>query len=62
MKEGRLKVDFHLAFWTFLIAVNLFALAASWYVSDLTAYWYCGMMLLYCVTGAYLSLPREEKK
>jgi hypothetical protein len=62
MKEERLKIDFNLAFWTLLIAVNLFALAASWYVNDSTTYRYCAIMLLYCVTGAYLSLPKDKKK
>jgi hypothetical protein len=61
MKQKRLKVDFWLVFWGFLIIINLFAMVASWYTGDLTNYWYCAIMLLYCVVGYYFSVPREER-
>ena len=62
MKEKRLKVDFLLVFWMFLIFMNLMAMAASWYVGDMGNYWFCAIMLLYCVAGSYLSLPKEKEK
>ncbi len=60
MKKERLKVDFWLVFWGFLVIINLFAMGASWYTGDLTNYWYCAIMLLYCVAGYYFSAPKEE--
>lgn len=60
MEDKRLKVDFLLVFWGFLIILNLFSMAASWYVGDLTSYWYGAAMLLYCAAGFYFSLPEEE--
>ena len=61
MKESRLKVDFLLVFWCFLIVLNILAMSASWYIGDLTNYWFCAIMLMYCVAGAYFSLPSEDK-
>jgi len=62
MEEKRLKVDFLLVFWIFLIFLNLMAMAASWYINDLNNYWFCAIMLLYCIAGAYLSIPKEKEK
>jgi len=62
MKKERLKVDFQLVFWTFLIMVNSFALVVSWYVGDTLNYWFCAIMLLYCIMGAWCSVPEKEDK
>lgn len=62
MEEKRLKVDFLLVFWLFLIFLNIMAMAASWYMNDLQNYWYCAIMLLYCIGGLYISLPKEKEK
>lgn len=61
MNKDRLKIDFWQAFWGFLIIINSIALLSSWYIKDLTNYWYCVIMILYCVVGLYFSTPREEK-
>jgi len=61
MKQNRLKVDFLLVFWGFLVILNTLAMFSSWYIGDLTNYWYCAIMLLYCVVGLYFSLPSEDK-
>tara|TARA_R110000744_G_scaffold272993_1_gene385908 strand:+ start:178 stop:369 length:192 start_codon:yes stop_codon:yes gene_type:complete len=60
MNKKRLKFDLLLFFWGFLIILNLFSMAASWYILDLTNYWYGAVMLLYCTAGFYFSLPKEE--
>ena len=57
MNNNRLKVDFLLVFWGFLVILNLISMGISWYIEDLTNYWYCAIMLLYCVVGLYFSLP-----
>lgn len=61
MNNNRLKVDFLLVFWGFLVILNLISMGISWYIEDLTNYWYCAIMLLYCVVGLYFSLPSEDK-
>jgi len=62
MEEKRLKVDFLLVFWTFLIIINLCSIVASWYVGDWQNYWFCVIMLLYCTAGAYLSTPKKDQE
>tara|TARA_R110000751_G_scaffold140738_1_gene244429 strand:- start:725 stop:913 length:189 start_codon:yes stop_codon:yes gene_type:complete len=62
MEEKRLKVDFLLVFWVLLILLNLAALSASWYADDLTNYRYSAIMLIYCIGGAYFSLPKDKEK
>jgi len=61
MNDNRLKVDFLLVFWGFLVILNLISTAVSWYIGDLTNYWYCVIMLLYSAVGLYFSLPSEDK-
>jgi hypothetical protein len=62
MKKERLKVDFQLVFWTFLIMVNLFAMGMSWYVGDTLNCWFCATMLLYCIMGAWCAIPEKDDK
>lgn len=62
MQEKRLKIDFWLVFWTILIIINILAMLASWYTADLMNYWFCAIMLMYCVVGAYMSLPEDKQK
>lgn len=61
MRKERLKVDFWLVFWGFLVVINLFAMVASWHIGDLTNYWYCAIMLQFCIAGYCLTAPREEE-
>jgi hypothetical protein len=62
MKKERLKVDFQLVFWTFLIMVNLFAMGMSWYVGDTPNYWFSAVMFLYCIMGAWCAIPEKDSK
>jgi|TARA_Y100000310_G_scaffold111631_1_gene110023 hypothetical protein len=62
MKEERLKVDFQMVFWAFLIAVNLLAMGMSWYVGDMLNYGFCAIMLLYCIMGAWCAIPEKDNE
>jgi len=61
MNEKRLKVDFLFAFWGSLIVLNILSMSVSWYIGDLANYWYCAVMLLFCIAGLYFSFPRGDK-
>ena len=57
MSAERPKIDLWLVFWGALVIINLLATFISWYTGDLTNYWYCAIMFLYCTIGFYFSLP-----